>query len=212
MSVSETQIAKLALQHIGDRYDITTLDEDTPEAEQVNLVFDNVRDALLAEFPWKFSKAYTSPAKLAGTPPAQWENMYAYPPDALKVWKIVNPLGRDNYPPIPFDILRNSNDVKVLVTNTSEPEFEYAKKITNTGEFSPHFVLALSWRIAAMIAMPLTGSTEVRDRVRQEADIAVATAKEEDGNEGVAPVQSRDPDWIRARGTHELNTYPWWSN
>jgi len=55
MSVSDVQIAKLALQHLGDRFDITSLDDARPEAEQINLVFENVRDALLREHPWKFS-------------------------------------------------------------------------------------------------------------------------------------------------------------
>ena len=34
---SQVQIAKLALQHVGDRFDISSLTEFTPEAEQVNL-------------------------------------------------------------------------------------------------------------------------------------------------------------------------------
>ena len=50
MAVSEVQVAKLALQHIGDRYDITSLSDQTAEAEQVNLVFENARDAMQAHF------------------------------------------------------------------------------------------------------------------------------------------------------------------
>lgn len=200
MSVSDVQIAKLALQHLGDRYDITSLDEDVPEAEQVNLVFENVRDALLAEYPWKFSKSYTKPAQLAGTPPANWTFMFPYPSEAVKVWRIMDPLGRGKRPPIKFDVLRNSSNVKVLVCEEAEPEFEYARKVEVPSEFPPHFVLAFSWRIAEMIAQPITGSFEVQGQVQRTAAVAVANAKEADGNEGVADVQSRDPDWIRARG------------
>jgi hypothetical protein len=36
---SKVQIAKLALQHVGDRYDISDITEATPEAEQVNLLY-----------------------------------------------------------------------------------------------------------------------------------------------------------------------------
>ena len=85
MPVSDVQIAKLALQHIGDRFDITSLTEATPEAEQVNLVFENVRDALLREHPWKFALRYVKPASMSGTPPAQWGYMYAYPSTAVRV-------------------------------------------------------------------------------------------------------------------------------
>lgn len=201
MSASDVQIAKLALQHIGDRFDITSLSEATPEAEQVNLVFSDARDAMQAEHPWKFCKAYYSPARLSGTVPANWAYMFAYPSDGLKVWRIEDPMGR-NRVPIPFDILRatvGGASVKVLVSNESQPEFMYSQRITSPVEFSPHFVLALSWRIAEMIAMPLTGSAEVKDRVQRDAMMNIGRAKQEDANEGVFHQQTRDPDWIEAR-------------
>ena len=56
---SDVQIAKLALQHIGDRWDITALDDASPEAEQVNLIFEDTRDALLRAHPWDPEFVYT---------------------------------------------------------------------------------------------------------------------------------------------------------
>ena len=201
MSVSDVQIAKLALQHIGDRYDITSLDEATPEAEQVNLVYENIRDALVREHPWKFSLRYTTPAALVGTPPMGWTFMYQYTPEALKVWRIVNPLDPigDELPPIKWTIGRNASDVKVLMTNQGTPEFEYSKQVTNSIEFDASFVMALSWRLAETIARPLTGDDSVVDRVKRDAREHVGIAKMEDANEGISREQSRDPDWIRAR-------------
>jgi hypothetical protein len=202
MAVSEVQVAKLALQHIGDRYDITSLNDASPEAEQVNLVFENARDAMFAEHPWKFCKSYISPARLSITTiPANWGYAFAYPADAMRVWKIEDPMGR-NRPPIPFDIIRatvGGNNTKIIVCNESQPEFMYSAKITTATEWSPHFVLALSWRIAEMIAMPLTGSTDVKDRVQRDAKMEIGRAKDTDANEGIYHEQSRDPDWIEAR-------------
>ena len=211
MAVSEVQIAKLALSHLGDRYDITSLDEASPEAEQVSLVFDNCRDQLLREHPWKFSLRYYTPSSLIGTPPAGWAEMFAYPPDGLKVWRIVNPLDpqQDRLPPLPFTIARNADDIKVLLTNEEEPEFEYSKKVTNSFDFDAIFDMALSWRIAALIAMPITGDGGIRDMVKREAMAETARAKVEDGNEGISRKQTRDPDWIRARGSSELSYDRW---
>jgi len=201
MSVSEVQVAKLALQHIGDRFDITSLTEATPEAEQVNLVFENARDAMLAEHPWTFCKAFYSPARLSGAVPSHWAYMFPYPTDGLKVWRIEDPMG-PNRPPIPFNVLRatvGGASTKVIVSNESEPEFMYSAKITSPSEWSPHFVLALSWRIASMIVMPLTGSADVKDRVQRDARMEIGQAKQQDSNEGIWVEQSRDPDWIEAR-------------
>jgi hypothetical protein len=197
-SVSDVQIARLALQHIGDRYDINSLDEASPEAEQVSLVYDNVRDATQREHPWTFCTSYYNPPALSGTVPANWQYMYAYPPDGLKVWRIVNPLGR-NLPALPFRVFLNADDIKVIGCNEESPEIEYAKRITSASRFDANFVLAFSWRLAAMIARPITGDPEIARSVRVEADIQVNLAKREDANEGVEPEVLRDPDWIRGR-------------
>lgn len=202
MAVSDVQIAKLALQHIGDRFDITSLTEATPEAEQVNLVYENVRDGLLREHPWKFSLRYVSPASLSGTVPAQWTYMFSYPSDALRIWRIVNPLDPRGVllPPVKWSVGRNSSDTKVLLSDEAEPEFEYTKKITDAVQYDANFVLALSWRIAAAIVRPITGDASLSQLVNREAVYHVGLAKENDANEGVTEEQNRAPDWIRARG------------
>ena len=201
MAASDVQIAKMALQHIGDRYDIASLSEASVEAEQINLLYDNVRDALLREHPWKFALRYTSPSELAGTPPAHWDAMYTYPGDALRVWRIVNPLDPkgSNLPPLEFTVARNSSGTKVLLTNESDPEFEYTEAVTNSGLFDTAFDMALSWRLAQHVARPLTGDDAVVDRVQREAQYWVELAKREDANEGIGKEQSHDPDWIRLR-------------
>ena len=201
MTVSDVQIAKLALSYIGDRYDITSLTEAGTEAEQVNLVFENARDALLAEHPWGFAKTYYTPSALSATPPANWTYAFTYPAEALKVWRIEDPLGREREP-IPFEVARitiSGTPTKVLLTDDETPEFLYTYALTDPAEFSPHFVLALSWRIAKMIALPLTGSAEVKDRVERDAAVEIGHAKSNDANEGVFREQSIDPDWITAR-------------
>jgi len=114
------------------------------------------------------------------------------------VIRIVNPLGND-LPPIKFSVARNSSDAKVLLCNEDEPEFEYTKLVTNTSEFDPSFTIALSWRIAEAIAMPITGDAGVRNMAAQTAAAYVAQAQVDDGNEGVEPEKTQDPDWIRAR-------------
>lgn len=198
MSVSEVQVAKLALQHIGDRYDINTLSESSTEAEQVALVFDNLRDALLREHPWKFARRFVSPSALSGTAPAQWGYMFAYPADALAVEYIVNPLDRDDRT-LPFDVLVNSDDVKVLVTDVQSPEFAYTKQVTVPARWDSSFVMALSWRIAAHVALPLTQDRELANMLTEKAEYWVGVAKRQDANEGISRIQSRDPDWIKKR-------------
>jgi hypothetical protein len=198
MAATDLQIAQLALQNIGDRFDITSLDEASPEAEQVALVYDHVRDMLLREHPWGFAKRFTNPAALVGTPPDDWLYMFTYPADALKVTRIVNPAGRKALP-IEFAVGRNADNNKVLMCNLEEPEIEYIKLITDAGMYDPAFVLAFALRLSAAIAMPITGDRGIMLEMRQLASEAVSLAKSEDGNEGVEVDDEPDPDWITAR-------------
>jgi len=193
---SETQIAKLALQHIGDRYDITDLSEESVEAEQVNLIFDDTRDAMLRQHPWGFAKKFATPAALTGTVPNNYDYMYTYMTDAVRVLGVVDPL--DAGTKIDFEVARNSSDVKVILTDQQDAEFYYTARITNTAQFDPEFVMALSYALAAKLAMPLTGDRTIMGDMDTLARNVVNSAWETDSNEGVSD-DPPDADWIQAR-------------
>jgi len=193
---SETQIGKLALQHIGDRYDIADLTEESVEAEQVNLIFDDTRDWLLRQHTWGFAKKFANPASLTGTVPNNYDYMYTYMTDAVRVNQVVDPLGLNTK--IDFEIARNSSDKKVILTDQSDAEFIYTAQITNTAEFDPEFVIAFSYALAAKLAIPLTGDREIANDMAVLAERTITAAQTTDSNEGVAD-EAPDADWITAR-------------
>jgi len=193
---SEVQIAKLALQHIGDRWDISDLTESTPEAEQVNLVFADTRDALLRQHPWNFAKKFATPAALTATVPANWDYAYVYPTDCVRMRSIVDPL--ETGVPIKYEVARNENDVKVVLTDQVDAEFCYTARVTDTTQFDPEFVMAFSYLLAARLAMPLTGERAIMgDMDTLARNIAVA-AQETDSNEGIEE-DLPEATWIQAR-------------
>jgi hypothetical protein len=195
---SEVEIARLALQNIGDRFDITSLSAQTPEAEQVNLVFGHVRDMVLRDHPWKFARKYATPASLVGDAPGNWEYMYTYPSDALRIIRIVNPLG-DDQPPIRYETARNKDDVHVVLTNQLDPTIEYTKRETDPQRYDPQFVTAFAYRLAQYIAMPLTGDRQIMSDMKSLADLEVAKAQSTDANEGFEAPQPAEAGWISAR-------------
>lgn len=193
---SDTQIAKLALQHIGDRYDITDLSEESVEAEQVNLIFSDTRDWLLRQHPWNFAKKFSTPAALTGTVPNNFDYMYTYMPDAVRVNGIVDPLGKNTV--INFEVARNSSDVKVILTDQESAEFFYTARITDSAQFDPEFTMALSYALAAKLAMPLTGERSIMGDMDTLAKNVINSAWETDSNEGLQDTIP-DADWIQAR-------------
>jgi len=196
---TSVDIAKHALSHLGDRFDLTALTDSTPEAEQVNLVYTYERDRLLREHPWKFAQKFYKPDyELAGTVPANWDYMFDYPSDCLRMLDLVNPLGRD-LDPIPYDIGVTETNQKAIFCDVEEPEFRYIYKVTDVDCFDVFFFEALALRISARICMGLTGSAEMCREMERKAAIAVGSAKSQDANEGIEPSISKGPDWIRNR-------------
>jgi hypothetical protein len=150
---SQVQIVKLALQHIGDRYDISDIEEESVEAEQANLIYDDTRKELLRRYPWRFAKKYTSPATLSGiTVPGQWDYAYAYPSSCVRVGGITNTADRTK-PILDFEVSLLDDDTKVLLTDEQSAEFFYTSDITDPTRFDPEFTMAFSFLLAERMCM-----------------------------------------------------------
>lgn len=105
--VANVDIANRALSAIGTRSQIASLNEDSNEAEQANLLLESLRDELLRMAPWNCATNYNNLSLLKsapGTPenptegasvwdksipPPPWAYEYAYPSDCLRPLWIV---------------------------------------------------------------------------------------------------------------------------
>jgi hypothetical protein len=195
---SQVQIVKLALQHIGDRYDISDIEEESVEAEQANLIYDDTRKELLRRYPWRFAKKYTSPATLSGiTVPGQWDYAYAYPSSCVRVGGITNTADRTK-PILDFEVSLLDDDTKVLLTDEQSAEFFYTSDITDPTRFDPEFTMAFSFLLAERMCMSLTGSLDIKRALAQEVLRAVGHASDSDSAEGTTQA-APEASWIDAR-------------
>jgi hypothetical protein len=198
---SQVQIAKMALAHFGDRFDIASITEQSTEAIQMNLFYENAVRSVLRRHAFKFANFWTCPTYLTSptTEPESsvWDYMFTYPPDAVRILKVVNPLG-NREDPVPFDIGQNSAGVKVILCNEETPEIQYTKYLSDPSYFDDYFVMALSYRLASMACLGLTGdaglSKSLHQLYEQELQIAAALS----ASEGVDPVRP-ESELIKAR-------------
>lgn len=100
---SITQICNRALASIGTRSTIASIDEDSPEAQNCKLIFEDTRDEILSMAPWNFARKTgtgtliksapgtpTNTSSAAGPwtsaqPAPPWLFEYAYPSDCIQV-------------------------------------------------------------------------------------------------------------------------------
>lgn len=155
---SEVDICNLAVANLGDSATISTIDppEGSPQAEHCSIFYPMARDALLQEEPWTFATKRLKLSLLTVEWPV-WGYCYGKPIDCLNMRSIVaasaSPGEPDNFQQFSMEL--NSEDKEVIYTNQELAYGVYTRRVTDTQRFSPLFIIALAWRLSAMIAGPM---------------------------------------------------------
>lgn len=160
---SIVQIWNLALIRAGSTDLVAAENEGSKSALLCGAIYEQVRDAVLRDFPWRFAKRRIALAIKEGTPPACWGFQYAVPSDCLMARSIVVPGSR-----VPltankatFEIAADIDGSAVIYTDTEEAELVYTAKVTDTNRFDPSFISALAFALGAELCVPLRGKADL---------------------------------------------------
>ena len=168
---SETDIVNLGIYKIKGT-PIDTIGEDGIEGEPAEVIYPIIRDAVLADHPWNFAMTRAELAASATAPDFEFSYKYPLPADCLRVWDVYN--ASTNW----------RVEGRFLLTDASECSIVYIRQVTETGYFSPLFVLALGTRIGSELAIPVAGDKELKNALFQEYLMLIRRAKTADGQEG----------------------------
>jgi hypothetical protein len=178
MSYSQVGITNLALIKIGAKR-ITAMTEDSESAIVANAIWQYIRDEVLAAKDWRFAKTRVALAQNATSPAYMFDYAYTLPADFLRLARqdksdaSVFPSGlysedlitgmiylNENY--YPYKIEAISDGTLCLVSNYDNTDDDlfitYIQKVTDVNKYSPDFVSALSFRLAAEMATAITES------------------------------------------------------
>lgn len=203
---SKVALCNLALSYLGTKATIAAMDENSTEASVCSTHFDAVRDSLLAEFDWNFARRVEVMALRSETAPAGWSYVYSRPNKCARfrgIWIAPFSTG-SQLPPVPWEagsITDGVNDVAAIFTNQGTASCWYTRVIENTELFSVGFQLALTWRLAEAIALPITNKDSLREMTIKLGTFKAELGKVMDANEGIANVTERDSEFISARGS-----------
>lgn len=217
---SEVEICNLALAHLRAK-SINSLTESSVEAQYCKLHFPFLRDQMLEDTPWQFAHKIAPLAVLSDTL-FNWAFVYQYPADCLHINKLlpnytsISPSGissptaarlYDHGHPqpdltikIPYQIY-NVDNGRVIASNDGELRADYRSRVTNPNLFSSQFVMALSYLLAAELAIPIVGVEKGRALRGDNLSIYeqyLGAAIASDGNEQHRPVN--DSEFITIRG------------
>ena len=159
------------------------------EGESSEILYPQVRDAVLRAHPWNFAIGRSVLNQLTDTPAFEFDYQYQLPTDCLRALELYNA------PTADWQI-----EEDMLLTSESSAQLRYIKKITDTGRYDPLFVEALATRLASEMAVPITGSKATRDKLFQLYTVKIQEARTRDSQEG-QPENLRSSTWVQSRGT-----------
>lgn len=229
MASSVVQICNRALSEMGTQSNIASLDEQSNEAVQCSLWYDNIRQSILRAAPWgcaRHQRALTLLGTWDGTSsnaPYPQLFKYEYPSDCLKLRYIIWPTqtinvadspavdvgtsapywmppSRQNRYLIQADVDSGTGvQTKVILSNVPGAVAVFTLDLSNPDVFDPMLDSAISAALAYKLVIPLSGNIGMRQQFRESAEGSLLNARAVDGNEAV-PTSDHTPDWIAARG------------
>lgn len=150
---SKTEICNLAIANIGVGKNIANLDtEKSAEANVCRLYYATARDQTLRDFDWPFATSFVNLGLVEECPSTEWRYSYRYPSDCLMLRRVFSKIRTDNRQSvIPYKIVRDSAGL-LIYCDMENAEIEYTIKTDDPTFYSPDYIMALSFRMAAYIA------------------------------------------------------------
>lgn len=229
--LSDVAICNMALDAMGSRANISSLQENSQEAKACARNYQPALAQVLQAAYWNFCR-FQAPLTLLKdgslTPPddvpTPWIYEYSYPSDCLAaryIMPLINGTPSSNGTvvaqpisvgaPVRFlvgvDNDEQSNKRRVILTNQPNAILVYSVLITDTSIFDEEFVTAFANYLAHKISLPLSGDKALAKMAYELARRTCQEAAASNGNEGLTIIDNV-PDWIRVRGYTADFAYP----
>ncbi len=201
MATSETQVCNLALVHIGVTKSIANITtEQSTEASVCRQVYDIALETALRDFSWPFGNTDIDLALIEEDPDDYYAFSYQYPSDCVKLLKIWSGIRNDTRQSRAHYKIVNSSTGKRIYTDVESARANYTKLEDDISLWPSDFALALSYKIAFMIAPGLTKGDPFKlgDKAQQNYVMTIRNAMANAANEE-QPEEDPDSELIRAR-------------
>jgi len=158
---SEVDICNLALGHIGDAAEITSIapPDGSTQAALCKKFYPIARDECLSDRDWGFARRRVLMSKLTADAPSGWSYWFTIPNPFLVARAVV----AENYDtPTQYKIESDVTHGTVVLAEVDPAELWYTASIEDTSKFPAVFVHALSWLLASYLAFPITRVANVK--------------------------------------------------
>jgi len=187
MANSITSICNVALALLGEDLILTIENPTTKVQKTCNLFYQRARNAVLAIYPWNFATKRLTLQQSVTTPVYGYLYAYPLPADYIKLQDMQD-----------SDLYAYEIESGSIVTDAATCKIKYTYEVTDSGSFSEAFSMLLSHRLAAMMAIAITGKRTLAADMWQLYDQVEIQFFSVDSQEGAAIADTED-DLINVR-------------
>jgi hypothetical protein len=198
---STVDICNLALSHLGNKAQVVSISpvDGSVEADYCARFFTIARDEVLEMNDWTFARTRVELAQLSTNPSNVWQYAYLRPADCITPRRMM-PTGDATLhedDSVDFD-----QEGDVLLTDLANAILIYTRPIEDPTRFSPGFVTALSYKLAAYLAGPILRGESGTNAAASLHGIAAKKAKEATSFDANRSWRSDEfvPSMVAARG------------
>lgn len=175
---SQVEICNQALTKLGASR-ITSLLDNSKQAQTLNAIYEVKRDAELAAAPWSFAIERAKLPASSTAPAFEWAYAYPLPADYLAMVQVGDSFvfyssGNGEQDGGPLFAIEGG---QVLSNQASPLSIRYVKRVTTAGSYPALFVEALACRLAAEACEALTQNASKRQQAWQERQQALREAR-----------------------------------
>ena len=161
--LTDTQIANMALQHLGTGKAIDNITtENSAAARAIRPFLVPAKQATLRDHDWPFASKQSEISLVTTDPTTEWSYEYEYPPDCAMFRRILSGVYPDT----------QSTKVNYRIVNASTGRRIHTNRVDACGEYTrsdvenvsmPHdFMIAYSYRLAHYAAASIVGADNIK--------------------------------------------------
>jgi len=198
MTISNTDICNMALGKIAASRIVNLADtsENTPEAIQCRLHFEQTRDALIRSHYWRFASARAELTQDSTDPDFEWDSQFVLPTDFMRLKSVFG----DNFTPTGNTTLSFAIEGQRILTDCDSVSIRYIKKVEDPTEFDSLFVEVFVLTLALRLLAPLSGaSPKLQQVLATELRLIMPSVRALDRQETNTIGRENRRPWLEAR-------------
>jgi hypothetical protein len=178
---SKVDIWNAALSNIGHKANIADPDEATVEANHCRRFYPMALRFALERFAWNFATRRVELAEV-DNPVDHWAYAYALPNQCIAARAVLPPECTDDTLEQVFTIEAAEDGSAILYTNMEDAVLKYTTLVEDTNKFTPTFVIALSYDLAALLVGPIPKDPKKRQEMQRLAEYYTGMAQANNAN------------------------------